>query len=265
MTAWERWLADLADPGCRFQITRAGNLRAAAWDLGPRCLPDHMLHVIHAGGQDGLVAGERLRTRAGDLLWLPPATTQVLRRANGERLLAKTFLRFTLDRDDRPVPWPPAEPRIRPLAAEAGAWVQEAVREAQYPQAGSDARLRALLVLTFTAWHRAGLRQPGTLEPVRRAQLLELLAADPGWTPATLAKRLGISPLHLTRQVRATWGMPLRRFLVERRLRAAAVDLQAGSDPIAVVAARHGWNDPFLFSRQFSRLHGVSPRGYRNG
>jgi AraC-like DNA-binding protein len=246
-------------------VTVAGQLRAPSWDQGERRLEDHMLHVIHAGGQEGTLAGDAIRTRPGDLLWVPPGTMQVLRLAAGERLLHKTFLRFTLLHDGRPVAWPAGEPWIRPLGAEVQGWLQDAVQETQLRQEGSALRTRALLVLVFTAWMRAGRRRPGTLDSLRRAQLLALVAEDPGWTPATLARRMGMSPLHLTRQVRATWGMPLRRFLVESRLRAAAQDLRAGSEPIAAIAARHGWRDPFLFTRLFTTLHGVSPRAYRQG
>jgi AraC-like DNA-binding protein len=116
------------------------------------------------------------------------------------------------------------------------------------------------VVLLFTAWGRAAAR-PGGLPEARRARLLALLAEDPArrWEPRALAGELGLSPVHLSRQVRSAFGVPLRRLLVEHRVRAAAADLAEGG-AVAAVAARHGWGDPFLFSRQFRQVFGVAPR-----
>lgn len=263
MDAWRTWLSALADPRCALAVTVANRMRTGRWDMGRRVLPDHMLHAIEAGGQEGTVDGRPLRTRAGDLLWLPPGCAQELRLAAGERVLCKIYLRFTLHRAGRVVPWPAGQPATRRLPG-AAALLGQAVVEALHPGPDAATRLRALLTLLFSDWYRAAATAGGLAEE-RRRQVAALLAEDPArrWTPAALAAELGLSPLTLTRQIRAASGLPLRRFLVESRLRAAAADLGEGGT-VGEVARRHGWRDPFLFSRLFARRFGAAPSAWRH-
>jgi AraC-like DNA-binding protein len=103
------------------------------------------------------------------------------------------------------------------------------------------------------------------MPPARRSQLFALIQRDPRrrWDRDGLAAALGISGLHLSRQLKATFGMPLRRWLVEMRIRSAAQELEAGDTAIAEIARRHGYEDQFLFSRQFRAVLGTTPRAWR--
>lgn len=74
--------------------------------------------------------------------------------------------------------------------------------------------------------------------------------------------RIACSGLAACRSIRAATGLPLRRWLLETRLRAAADELRDGA-AVAAAAARHGWRDPFLFSRQFRALFGMPPTRWR--
>ncbi|MFM2089660.1 MAG: hypothetical protein RLZZ127_149 [Planctomycetota bacterium] len=259
MDPWTRWTTALADPAATLTVTVAGRFAGRDWDMGRRTLDDHMLHAIVAGGQDGHAGGAPVRTGPGDLLWIPPGMPQDLCRAATVRGLRKVYLRFQLARDGRPVPPPADEPLVRALPG-AAALLGEAVDEQRDPRPHGPERIRAVLVLLFTAWHRAAARAGG-LPEARRARLLALLDEDPArrWAPRALAAELGLSPVHLSRQVRTSFGVPLRRLLVEHRVRAAAADLAEGFT-VGAAAARHGWSDPLLFSRQFRQVFGVAPR-----
>lgn len=261
----EGWIATILDPSVAVRTTVGGSVRRSDWDLGHRILEDHMLHAVLAGGQEGTVAGVRVRTRPGDLLWVPAGVAQHLRLSPGERRLHKVFLRFRVERDGRPAPWPSGEPVARPIASEVVEHLSAAVRIHATGGFASGQRLRALLALVFAAWFDAAQRVPGTLDAMRRARLADLVAADPArrWDGRTLARVLGLSPLTLARLARRTWGVPLRTWILRRRLHLAAEDLRASSDAIAAVAARHGWEDPLLFSRQFRRNLGTTPTAWR--
>lgn len=261
----DAWLAAILDPATSVRSVVGGLADTTAWDMGRRILPDHMLHAVLAGGQEGVIAGTRVRTRPGDLLWVPPGVEQDLRLATGERRLRKVFLRFTAERAGRPLPWPGGEPLIRPIAGEAAETLRAAARLHTGGGLAAGSRLKALLVLVFAAWFEAAAQRPGTLDPGRRRRLADLLAHDPRrrWDGALLARALDLSPATLARLARRTWDMPLRTWILRQRLRLAGEELRAGGSAIAAVAARHGWEDALLFSRQFRRHLGASPSQWR--
>ncbi len=62
---------------------------------------------------------------------------------------------------------------------------------------------------------------------------------------------------------RAATGQTPRAFFERRRIERAARELIATDRPIAVIAAAHGFDDPYHFSRVFKRVTGSSPRAHR--
>jgi AraC-like DNA-binding protein len=80
-----------------------------------------------------------------------------------------------------------------------------------------------------------------------------------------VARDLGMTPGHLTTIVRRRTGRTVQDWIIERRM-AEARKLLADSDlPVQEVARRVGISDPGYFSRQFRRIHGTSPRSWRQG
>ena len=253
--AWDRWFAALAGPECDLHL---GRVTLPRDELGPRVMDLHVLFLVLDGeyrvfDQHGQVA----HAHPGDLLWLPARQQHAVRSLG---LVRKYFMRLRLAADQ-----PPGEPWCRRLGDEAVSWCGALLAEQGQEDSDHQRRQQALLTLLFSAWRRAGASQPGGLDPERKARLLTLLAEDPArrWSGAELAAALGVSALHLSRQVRRSFGQPLRSWLVDVRIRAAARALRDGSEPVGAVAGRHGYDDLFLFSRQFSRVMGVSPRRFR--
>lgn len=78
-----------------------------------------------------------------------------------------------------------------------------------------------------------------------------------------LAALVGVSPSHLAALFRdATGGGVLAHHNGLKMARARTL-LDTTSMTVAEVARAVGRDDPFYFSRQFSRTHGMSPRAYR--
>lgn len=92
------------------------------------------------------------------------------------------------------------------------------------------------------------------------------LECDPTNPPSlsALARRLGISAMHLNRVFRRFAGRPPAAWLRDRRLDLAAARLDGGAT-IASIASDLGWSDPYAFSRAFRRRHGQAPTHWRNG
>jgi AraC family transcriptional regulator, positive regulator of tynA and feaB len=96
--------------------------------------------------------------------------------------------------------------------------------------------------------------------------LVEARLGDPEFSSSALAEGLDVSARYLQR-VFAEVGTTPSRFLLERRLDAAAECLRYGArhSSITAVALECGFNDLSYFSRTFHRRFGASPRHYRLG
>ncbi len=73
-----------------------------------------------------------------------------------------------------------------------------------------------------------------------------------------------VSKPHFFRLFRQEFNMTPQEYQLKRRLREAEKLLHLTELPVKEVARLAGWNDPFHFSRLFTRRHGVSPRDFRN-
>ena len=119
---------------------------------------------------------------------------------------------------------------------------------------------RELLLAIGLPW-----QQPRTLDPRIQAIVLAIddqpsrhracseLAADAG---------LGLAQFHAL--FRQETGMPPLAWMARRRMRLAQDLLATTTLPVAQVAERCGYADPFHFSRVFRRHTGQPPRVYRD-
>ncbi|WAC90743.1 helix-turn-helix transcriptional regulator [Mycobacterium sp. Aquia_213] len=78
-----------------------------------------------------------------------------------------------------------------------------------------------------------------------------------------VAGELGMTPGHLTTVVRRRTGRTVGEWIIERRMAEARTLLEETDLAVAEIARRVGVFDPGYFSRQFSRIHGISPRKWR--
>jgi AraC-like DNA-binding protein len=74
----------------------------------------------------------------------------------------------------------------------------------------------------------------------------------------------GVSPAHLSRSMRLTYGRTPTDFVADLRLEQAASLLAATTDPIAEIATRCGFSSQSYFTRCFTAAHQVSPRTFRH-
>jgi AraC-like DNA-binding protein len=120
------------------------------------------------------------------------------------------------------------------------------------------------------AWHAlalvaaTGRRSPGPgPSPVERA-VEHLRATSPSRTSTDeLAGMVGLSPSQLNALFRRHLGASPLEYQTQLRMARARELLDGTSMSVAAVARLAGYDDPLYFSRQFTRVHGVSPRAYR--
>lgn len=108
---------------------------------------------------------------------------------------------------------------------------------------------------------RGGLA-PGALRRVREhihgrlAQRIDL---------NELASIAGLSDCHFSRAFKQSVGVPPHRYVVMRRIEAAAALIEQTDRPLCEIALEVGFSDQSHFTRIFSRLVRQTPREYRHG
>jgi len=80
---------------------------------------------------------------------------------------------------------------------------------------------------------------------------------------ADYARRLAVTPTHLSRVMRAATGRPASATITDRLIREARRNLAYSNLSISEIAYALGYHDPAHFSRVFSRATGLSPRAFR--
>jgi transcriptional regulator GlxA family with amidase domain len=86
--------------------------------------------------------------------------------------------------------------------------------------------------------------------------------ADP-LPPKALARVLSVSESHLYAVFRRQIGLSPSAFVKQRRIEAACAMLETTSHSVKEIAAQTGFANPYHFSREFRRIHGIPPRTHR--
>lgn len=81
---------------------------------------------------------------------------------------------------------------------------------------------------------------------------------------AAAGKRLGLSPGHLTTQLRRLTGRTYFSWVIERRMIEARRLLASSTMTIAQIAAELGYAEIESFARRFRAYHGMAPAAWRN-
>jgi AraC-like DNA-binding protein len=147
------------------------------------------------------------------------------------------------------------------------------VRESSDARPGAGSMLAKLAEFMFVEAMRRYLEKlppegKGWLAGVRDAQVgraLALLHADPGrsWTVDLLAREAALSRSALADRFTALVGESPMHYLTRWRLALAAQTLRSGSDAVARVAERSGYESEAAFNRAFKREFGVPPAAWR--
>lgn len=121
-------------------------------------------------------------------------------------------------------------------------------------------QLVAIAVVSNALGTPAALGAEHPLRPVV-AHIREHLA---GQTSVEELAELAQLPLRqFERMFRRTFGLPAKQYITQVRVTAAGELLRTTALPLAEVATRCGWYDQSAFSKQFTKVVGVTPGEYR--
>lgn len=82
-------------------------------------------------------------------------------------------------------------------------------------------------------------------------------------TVTDLAAAAGLSPAHFSREFRRTFGESPHQYLLTRRLERAAALLRNTDRTVTEICFAVGLSSLGSFITSFTRVHGLSPGGYR--
>jgi AraC-like DNA-binding protein len=263
------WFDALLDASAAFEVTllgTAGRLRMRpGWEVKRGPLDEQLFYYVAEGGFDALWDGATHRIATGDLLWAERGTHIHFRLRENDSLLAWRFRLRATDAAGNALRSPTPFWHISP-ARSCMTWIEQIIDEASFSAPHHAERLRALLLCLLTEIARAetAKTQPTGVLSRGQRQRIERHCIEHQWaSPADLARLTELSPDYFTRCFRRTYGEPPRQWLLGNRIKLAASRLLESNLNISQVAHELGYDDVFLFSRQFKAVFGESPTRYR--
>ena len=245
----------------------------AWWRSARRCDPYWRLYVNAEAGASIVHRAKRLPLPAGRIVLVPAGTAFAT--VPAERPIDHLYLHFDLlglSHTTVSALFP------APFTVPADAAGAELARllHGLLPSAGTPGLLPAAKALAFHALHHLF----ASLSPTSAAavEVLRLSQGDNDLTPAlfmieqhladpvrvaVLAQACALPLRRFATLFQAQLGMGPARYLLERRLAAAAAQLRDSQAPIDVIAGACGFADRFHLSRAFSRRFGMGPAAYR--
>jgi len=102
----------------------------------------------------------------------------------------------------------------------------------------------------------------GGLAPWQKRRLMELIDGnlDGELRLSYLAEECGLSVSHFSRSFKRSFGVPVHRYLIARRVDRAKFLLRSSSAPLSEIALESGFSDQAAFSRMFRAFVGTSPK-----
>jgi AraC-like DNA-binding protein len=243
-------------------------LAPEGWDTTANPLKEHLIYGVMRGRCKVQFVDQEIMMNAGDLCWTNPGTFIRLYWASGDSRPELYRFRFTVVANGRSLrlPW---DRGICRAASEALEWARPWVQESQHPGVYAQARMKSLAVLFSLAFFEKTREGQGSLHRElsreMRADLMDWTTQNPSqrFKPSDLARRCGLSADYFTRLFRRSFKLNPKAWILKRRLQHAAGMLAESDRSISDIAAELGYDDLYLFSRQFKKELGLSPRVWR--
>lgn len=105
---------------------------------------------------------------------------------------------------------------------------------------------------------------PGKRIIVRIKQLVERRLANAQLGVSHIARSVGLNPSYLNTIFKASTGMPISNYIIQRRIALAKLLLENSNYNISEIADMCGFNQLSYFSRTFKKACAMSPNQYRS-
>ena len=261
---WSTWIEDIHKAKDPIDITVYGFTRCAPnYYIAPRTLPEHLIYVVQEHSVLATFSDKQVIVEPGQIMWVPGGVEHCFQPAIPKTRVLVHHYRFFL---------PDGCPQTEPLISNVNTHQRE--RFAILHDGGSpedpiwNIRFRTSVILTLcelgeeTTQH--GRQEHANLNAAQRMQIMKCINDNLWIDPEGLAMKLDYHPAYFTRIFKQSFGIAPRTWILQQRMQRAAVMLLENDAPIQNIADDIGYQDPFIFSRQFKQIHGVSPKIYRS-
>ncbi len=271
---YENWLEGLLDPSSRVIVDFDGIdgiLRLPERSFQSQgCLQEHLFWYIVEGQCSGVVAGDPVSLSAGSVLWVSPS---IPFRFSFPASAKQRILRFRMRIENalESVISPGWPYRAVASFSEGRLWFEKIVVESLNSDCWSSSKIRGLVsclcsdIFRRTSGDFSNGNQESRLSASQQYSIAEFLAKNMrgSVSPLDISRRMGYSHNYFTRLFRQTYGVSLRKWILENRLQVAANYLDETDESVSKIGELCGFEDPYYFSRQFSKWAGASPSCYR--
>lgn len=253
-----------------------------SWRLPPRAMPHYQLWVVTSGSMSFRLGSlEASTVGARSAILIPPNVAQQAEYGPEPRDRAplQTYVAHFMayDRGEpRPDLWPPTLLLDCAGRAPQQRWwdrivadVQDTVTELDQRRPGgrmiANAALAGALGRLLRTESGTVITDEGETLPPAVAAAIDHIRQhyDRELTTRDLAEVCHVSPEQLRRMFRRATGQPPSRFIQWFRIGVARQLLRDTDQPVAAIARRAGFPDPFYFSRVFTAVEGTAPSRYR--
>jgi AraC-like DNA-binding protein len=265
----EVFLESLARPDYAVEISLFGHTSVSMeWRVPVRRIKEHLIYLVTNNACEGRVGNDIFRLEPGDFSWIMAGAEHEAWVAKGSRPFKLYFFRLMIaNRTGAPLRLE-ADHIIRRNAWSLRTPMAEIVDLCQLKRPYHRQHIRGLLTVLFSRVLQGSLAHEidGTsFTETQRQRILQYVRDHVAEWPAPkdLAAELHLSPDYFSRCFRRTFSLSPRRWLLNERIRLAAIRLSEPGLSVSEVAYEFGYGDVYLFSRQFKQVMNISPRFYR--
>jgi AraC-like DNA-binding protein/mannose-6-phosphate isomerase-like protein (cupin superfamily) len=228
--------------------------------------------VVSGSGEHLLTTGTQ-QLRAGDVILVRPSDRHAVRGSAPDGLefvnvafpssVWQGFLDLT--RTNPTGSWASARGPVSFHAAEAIAVFEHALRRFQDDPGPYDLMRFWIDLLPLVSPEELAASASASSAPDWLVKACTAMRAEDNLRDGVprLLELAGVSAAHLSRSMRAAYGVTPTEFVTDLRLEHASSLLAATNDPVAGIAARCGFSSQSYFSRCFAAAHRLSPREFR--
>lgn len=259
------WLYAMADPRFEFQfVMSSGMENPAGWQGTDDYLAQHLLFFVDSGIIEGMVNGMSISLPPGSMIWVRTPARRCFRLKEDQVKSCNFRIRFNLWSEDSLMTYK-APFLIRHDAWSVRGYFKRLADMRWDKQTYSDIERRAVLHALFAAFFSCGDFDNSTFRKFSSKEIrsIEEQFDANNSDPATLAESFGFTRDYFTRLFKATYGVPPRTFIKQRRLRKAADLLLKTNLTLKEICHQLSEEDIGKFCKQFKDEFGYTPTQYR--
>jgi len=236
---------------------------SSGWNVHSDYLDEHIFYFVLNGGIDATVDGQCVSLQAGDAAITPPGSKFAFRATDDAAIELYRF-RLTISPSGKTVPV--LDRFHHAFAPGCRDYFARLISEGEFPTKGGEWKTKGLLLAllseAFFPTQRTTTERVLVASEIRQLRSYIHQRSHHWPSPADLARELKLSADYFSRIFRRTMGMPPRRWIVEERVRMAALALVESNQNVSEVAEAFGYCDVYFFSQQFKKVTGLSPSHY---